>query len=43
MYDLTLNAPKTKLLGLDDELTPLELSRGVMEVVDHFKYLGRGM
>ena len=46
-YSFTLSVLKTKLLvaelGLtDDDLAPLELSGGVMEVVEHvhFKYLG---
>ena len=42
---LTLNVPKTKLLvagfGLTiDDLAPLELDGGVVEVVEQFKYLG---
>ena len=42
---LTLSVPKTKLLvtgiGLtDDDLAPLDLHGGVVEVVDEFKYLG---
>ena len=44
-YGLTLSVPKTKLLvagiGLtDDDLAPLKLSGGVVEVVEYFKYLG---
>ena len=44
-YGLTLSVPKTKLLvavlGLtNNDLAPLELNRGVVEVVEHFKYLG---
>ena len=43
-YGLTLSVPKTKLLvaGLrhtNDDLAPLELNRGEVEVVDQFKYL----
>ena len=42
---LTLSVPKTKLLvagiGLThDDLAPLELDGGVVEVVEQFKYLG---
>ena len=42
---LTLSVPKTKLLvtgtGLtSDDLAPLELDEGVVDVVDQFKYLG---
>ena len=48
-YGLTLSVPKTKLLvvglGLtNDDLAPLALNGGavveVVEVVEHFKYLG---
>ena len=44
-YGLTLSVPKTKLLvagpGLtNDDLAPLDLNEGVVEVVEHFKYLG---
>ena len=44
-YGLTLSIPKTKLLvaglGLtNDDLAPLELNGGVVEMVEHFKYLG---
>ena len=44
-YGLTLSVPKTKLLvaGLrhtNDDLAPLELNGGEVEVVDQFKYLG---
>ena len=44
-YGLTLSVPKTKLVvaGLkltNDDLAPLELNGGVVEVVEHFKYLG---
>ena len=44
-YGLTLSVSKTKLLvaglGLtNDDLAPLELNGGVVEVVEHFKYLG---
>ena len=44
-YGLTLSVPKTKLLvaglGLaNDDLAPLELNGGVVEVVNQFKYLG---
>ena len=42
---LTLSVPKTKLLvaGTDltsDDLAPLELDEGVVDVVDQLKYLG---
>ena len=41
-YGLTLSVPKTKLLvaglGLtNNDLAPLELNGGVVEVVEHFK------
>ena len=44
-YDLTQSVPKTKLLvaglGLTiDDLAPLDLNGGVVEVVEHSKYLG---
>ena len=44
-YGLTLSVPKTKLLVAvlrltNNDLDPLELNRGVVEVVEHFKYLG---
>ena len=45
-YGLTLSIPKTKLLvaglglGLtNDDITPLELNGGEVEVVEHFKYV----
>ena len=44
-YGLTLNVPETKLLvaglGLtNDDLAPLDLNGGVVELTEHFKYLG---
>ena len=43
--DLTMSVPKTKLqvagIGLTvDDLAPVELAVGVVEVVEQFKYLG---